>query len=365
MIKRFSVKNYRGFKDKIVLDLSKPGNYEYNSFAVRDGIVKDLLIYGPNGSGKSNIGFAMFDIVYHITQNNKQPNAFNNYTFANNGQPVEFEYVFYFDSADCIYAYSKTDKGALISESLKFGDTVIFNREGGDLHLNQDMFIVQGRAVEDLSAQANSVSVLSYLVGSYPLPANSLLLKIYQYVDKMLWFRCLDDTKYIGFESGNSYIEEYIINNGLVKDYEDFLLKASGQEFHFKTPSPGEQILFCVIDGNKIPFYEISSTGTHALQLLYFWLSKIDKASLVFVDEFDAFYHYELSVEVCRRLFSKDAQIILTSHNTALMSNGLLRPDCYYLIDGSQIKPIVDCTDKELREGHNLEKIYRGKGFRL
>ena len=114
-----------------------------------------------------------------------------------------------------------------------------------------------------------------------------------------------------------------------------------------------------------MPFYAVSSTGTHALVLLYYWITKMSSASLVFVDEFDAFYHYELSLEICRRLFEKDAQIILTSHNTALMTNGLLRPDCYFIINGSKMKPIVDCTKKELRLGHNLEKLYRGNAFSL
>lgn len=365
MLKKFAVKNYRGFKEKIQLDLSSPGNYEYNQFAIKDGVIKDVLIYGPNGSGKSNIGFALFDIVYHLSQNNKQPNAFDNYSYANNGLPVEFDYEFVFDGIDCLYHYSKSDKGALLSELLQVGKVTYFNRNSEQLFINQDLFQVQGRAVEDLFAQVNSVSVLAYLVGSYPLAVDSILLKIYHFVDKMLWFKCLDETRYIGFESGNTYIEDYIIRNGLVEDYESFLLAASNQEFHFKTPEPGDKRLFCVIDGNVMPFFDIASTGTHALQLLYYWASKMQTASLVFVDEFDAFYHYELSTEICDRLFAKDAQIILTSHNTSLMTNNLLRPDCYFLINGTRIKSIVNCTQKELRVGHNLEKLYRGKAFHV
>ena len=87
------------------------------------------------------------------------------------------------------------------------------------------------------------------------------------------------------------------------------------------------------------------------------------EASFVFIDEFDAFYHYELSYEVCKRLFNMDCQVFTSSHNTYLMSNDLLRPDCYFIIKDNIIKPLNACTDKELRMGNNIEKMFRGKAF--
>ena len=79
MLTKFAVTNYRGFKDRIELDLSDPNGYTFNTFAIKDGIVKDLMIYGPNGSGKSNLGFALFDIVNHLTQKNKQAFPYANF----------------------------------------------------------------------------------------------------------------------------------------------------------------------------------------------------------------------------------------------------------------------------------------------
>ena len=49
MLAKFAVKNYRGFAKKIEWDLSKPSNYEFNPFAVKDGIIKNGIIYGQNG----------------------------------------------------------------------------------------------------------------------------------------------------------------------------------------------------------------------------------------------------------------------------------------------------------------------------
>ena len=53
----------------------------------------------------------------------------------------------------------------------------------------------------------------------------------------------------------------------------------------------------------------------------------------------------------------------MSSHNTYLMTNELLRPDCNFIINGNKIKSLSECTDKELRFGHNIEKLYRGKAF--
>ena len=72
MITRFAVKNYRGFADKIVWDLSHPSSYSFNTNAIKDGVVKNGIIYGPNGSGKTNLGMAVFDIVNHLTQKFKK-----------------------------------------------------------------------------------------------------------------------------------------------------------------------------------------------------------------------------------------------------------------------------------------------------
>ena len=72
MLLKFAVQNFRGFKDRIELDLSHPNHYDFNTYAVKNGIVKNGIIYGPNGSGKSNFGLAIFDIVNHLSQKVKK-----------------------------------------------------------------------------------------------------------------------------------------------------------------------------------------------------------------------------------------------------------------------------------------------------
>ena len=54
----------------------------------------------------------------------------------------------------------------------------------------------------------------------------------------------------------------------------------------------------------------------------------------------------------------QDVQMLLTSHNTNLLSNKVMRPDCYFILTKNRITSFANATKRELREGHNLEKLF-------
>ena len=167
----------------------------------------------------------------------------------------------------------------------------------------------------------------------------------------------------MGFDNVITILDEYIIKNGLVDDFADFLNNISGQKVEFVQSRTTEKVLFCKLGDGVMQFDLIASTGTQSLKLLYFWLKKMNEASFVFIDEFDAFYHFKLAFEVCKQLFNLDCQVFTSSHNTYLMTNDLLRPDCNFILQNNRIKPLYACTDKELRFGHNIEKLFRAGAF--
>ena len=92
MLVKFAVKNFRGFAERIEWDLSHPSNYEFNKNAIKDGIIKNGIVYGPNGSGKSNFALAIFDIENHLSSKWKKTDYYSNFVYAGNPKaPVEFE----------------------------------------------------------------------------------------------------------------------------------------------------------------------------------------------------------------------------------------------------------------------------------
>ena len=310
----------------------------------------------------------LFRSANHLSHKWKKPDYYLNYACAAHYEdPVVFEYTFALGEHDVVYTYSKVAaelKGEIIREQLFIDGKEALLKDRGELRIS-DEFGLTEVAVENLKASANNISLVNYLLGAVPLPKGHALLLLRDFVENMLFFRSLDNREFIGLKEGGSNIEEYIIKNDLADDFASYLQEVSGQAFQFASGIPGENVLYCLMDGRKIPFQWVASTGTKNLELQYYWLKEMGSASFVFIDEFDAFYHHELSYQISKRLFEGRNQVFVTTHDTFLLSNDLLRPDCFFILRNNEIKAICDLTDKELRFGHNLEKLYRGGTFGL
>ena len=81
------------------------------------------------------------------------------------------------------------------------------------------------------------------------------------------------------------------------------------------------------------------------------------------VDEFDAFYHSKTAEDVFVLLKKLKQQVIVTTHNTNLLDHRFTRADCCFEIGNSSIKSFADRTQREIRAGNNLEKLYLAGEF--
>lgn len=145
----------------------------------------------------------------------------------------------------------------------------------------------------------------------------------------------------------------------MLKKLESFLHKAGIQEnLVAKKDADGTKRLYFATK-KPLPFFKVASSGTKALYTFFYWYKTSSDVSLMFIDEFDAFYHYELSETLVELLEHMSGfQTILTSHNTNLLSNRIMRPDCYFILAKEKLTSFANATVRELREGHNLEKLY-------
>lgn len=366
MLKKFSVENFKGFKDKITFDIGTPSNYSFNSEIIENGCITKGIIYGINSCGKSNLGLAIFDIITHLTEKQKLLGSYDFYlNMSGRKSFAEFEYTFVFDGHEVVYKYSKMDVNSLKSESLSIdGKEVIFfdflTRDGFTLLEGSDSLNASIRNESPISRvkYVNSNSILSDNV------QNQVFKKFIDFVERMLLFYSLDSRGYEGFMNGSESIAEGIVNSGKVKDFQEFLKENDIDYELYGCEVDGRKAIYCHFDNKDADFFKIASTGTRSLALFYYWYIRMEKASFVFIDEFDAFYHYELSESVQKRLRSiSDVQVFTTTHNTDLMSNDLFRPDCYFLLENNSINAISELTEKELRQAHNLQKMYKAGAF--
>ena len=365
MLKKFKVKNYRAFKEELVFDFTAK-SYEYNNAIVKNGLVNKGLIYGKNGSGKSNLGYAIFDIIIHLTDLMKESLIKKNgYINLDSGNAVaEFYYEFLFNNNIVKYEYGKRSANQLVFERLYFDDVKIIDVDYNKL----DKIYYNKSFTRDINMDFldNTISVVKYLSGRIKTGEIVLLSKMMNFVNKMLWYRSLSDgNSFLGYKDSSDYLENILSRNNGIKDFEGFLRK---NEINMKLEmekKSDKNLVIANYRNGKINFNNIASTGTKTLYLYFTWnIEALSDISFLFIDEFDAFLHYESADLLIKELNSKNSfQTLLTSHNTYLMNNELTRPDCCFILSNNRIMCLSDCTDKEIREAHNLEKIYRNGGF--
>ncbi|MFY1021001.1 AAA family ATPase [Ectopseudomonas khazarica] len=369
MLKRFEVRNFKNFGENIIFDLTKTNGYEFNKECVEGGVVNKAIIYGYNGVGKSNLGFAIFDLVSHVTDRQKGSDSYKNYLYAGSEcEMAEFKYTFSVAGGEIYYEYGKKDQETIIYETIKINGVAyaaIDRRESTRAHIN-----IKGAETLKRDIGDTQISIVQYIKNNTVLEDNldnKCFEAFLDFVDGMLFFRSLDSNRYIGYEQGSNSIEKDIISKNSVKDFEHFLNEA-GISCKLAVMD-GEEKAYLAFDfnGKKIRFLDIASQGTRSLTLFYYWYLRLkggdSKVTFLFVDEFDAFYHYSLSILIIKLLKDVRAQTIVTTHNTSVMTNELLRPDCYFFIDGKGIHSLSNSTPKELREAHNIEKMYRAGAF--
>lgn len=367
MLCRFSVKNFRNFSDWLIFDLSCQ-QYEFNENAVRDGVVQHGMIYGPNGVGKSNLGLAMVDPVLHLIDSPSFLSSLD-INYLSGGASVELaEFVFEFriDGVDMVYRYGKKSRDKMVYENLSIDgrDVLKIDRRqssNASIHL-------QGAETLKKAVGDSEISLLKYIRSNAILDDNKVnqrFNKLLAFIEGMVFFRALDSTKtgeYVGKNIGVKRLSQSIIESGSVNDFEIFLNDA-GIECNLTVEEGGNGVKSIHFDyGNtKLEFSLAASTGTLSLGVFYFWWLRFQSKDITFafIDEFDAFYHHALASNIVNKIAHVNCQTIMTTHNTGVMSNDLLRPDCYFVLDKT-IKPITALTGKELRKAHNLEKIYKG-----
>ncbi|MDD3382986.1 MAG: AAA family ATPase [Bacilli bacterium] len=369
MIKKFSVKNFKGFKDELVFDLSNKRDYHFNEDQIKSpGIVNKGIIYGKNGSGKTNLGLALYDITSHLTDKPVISPMFTyhyiNYEGSENN--ITFNYTFQFGTNEVLYHYKKDFMRGLLFEQIEMNNEIILScdyRQKGQIQKNDNIL---GTKHLNFEIKDNRISILKYIYSNTLTNEKSPITKIMKFVQGMLWFRCLSEgNTYIGLKSNEENMHAVIIKNDKLKDFQDFLSK-NGLNYNLVIKEiNGIKTIFAQYKKTSAEFSTIISSGTKSLWLYYCWSLSFENVTFLYLDEFDAYYHYETAEYIFKALNSqKHFQSFVTTHNIYLMQNALTRPDCCFIIsDNKTIKPLSDSTDKEIREAHNLEKMYKNGAF--
>ena len=356
---------FKNFKDRITLDFSDVRDYKFNPACITNHLIGKMIVYGKNSIGKSNLGLAIFDIVSHLSSKNVTPNLYDYYL--NVEAPTdyaEFHYIFVFGENTTDYTYRKNAKQDLIYEKLCIDDQLLYEynykTNAGNLDGIRSLTPTLNLSMQDVD------SILKYVISNTVLDDDHPLRQMQRYVNSMLWFRNLDENRYIGYKTKSNDYYDFIFEPAILKEFEQFLHAAGIAEgLTVNRDHDGKQRLY-FDTATPLPFFRVASSGTKALYNFFYWYKTAKDVSMMFIDEFDAFYHYELAETIVSLLEKmSQTQVILTSHNTNLLTNRIMRPDCYFILTQGRISSLANATSRELREGHNLEKLYMSGEFNV
>lgn len=375
MLRKFEVKNYKNFKEKISVDFTNVHDYRYNEYCVKNDLISKMIIYGKNAEGKSNLGSAIFDMINDV-QMSRNPYFYRNdqrlfkNANAKDSDLVEFFYSFQFDDDIVNYEYKKKDAYNTVFERLSLNDQTVFyydleNEEQdfsnlGVINANELNWEEFFESSND-DTESTRPTALRYIIYNTVQKDGSIIYKLTQFIKGIRYTSSLNANMRFHFPF-DEYFEEQEELDKFEKFLNDYGVKC--KLVMLDQPDGKKELYFDY--AKPLHFASNLSSGTLALTRFYIQYLIRSKPTFVFMDEFDAFYHYELSekmVELLEKEF--DCQVVLTSHNTDLLSNSIMRPDCFMILSNGKLTPICEATNRELRQGHNLEKLYKNGEFNV
>jgi hypothetical protein len=367
MLRKFSVENFKNFRDKITLDLTDKKNYEFNEDLIKNGVINKAIIYGKNASGKTNLGLAIFDITFVLNDFARETLPTRAYNDFINGNRFEnfatFIYEFIFNNDVVIYKYKKKAINDLLYEELLINDKVIAKYDFVTRNRILDLDEAKTLNFESFDKNKASFSFIKYVANNTPLNKEHPIKKLQEFASSMLWLNSFKDNLDLCEKLNDEFLSSQILELELTSELERYLNEHGIEcKLDFIQSSNRKILAFKFENNHLINFFKNASSGTIELVWLFYW----DHASIsfLFVDEFDAYYHYELAYSIAKKLMkNQNIQTIITTHNTYLLNNDLLRPDCYFIIENNQISNLPQRTSKDIREAHNLEKMFRNGEF--
>lgn len=374
MLKKFSLKNYKNFKEEVCIDFGDVAGYQFSEDCITDGMIGKMLIYGRNATGKTNLGRAIMDIGFTLFGEVSH----NDYEVFLNADSTEeaavFSYVFQFGDQELIYKYARFSGQRLRDEELIIDGETIFKMDFVSSKCNFENLKYLKAETANIERYLQSMEIgagmeeetdvklpfLRWLINNVALEQNSILIQLGKYV---LGMRMITVKSAVVFRRSTvNDFSKSLESEERLHDLEDFL-NAMGVDCRLKVKKlPDGQYKLYFAHEKLVSFYENASSGTLALIDLYQKIvSRAKEAAFLYLDEFDAFYHYEMAEKLVQFLKKKypGCQMVMTSHNTNLISNRLMRPDCVFILSRKgTLTALCNATPRELREGHNLEKMY-------
>lgn len=349
MLTHFAVTNYKNFKDRIEFDMTN--NNQCNG---------PLLIYGANGTGKTNLAQAIFDIRFLVSsEDNRLMSICAN---ANSHvQSMLFEYTFKIGEHIVKYRYERDDDYVFYYERFVIDSQVLFeyhlqNRKAVFSAFN-DNYVSQFAVDSYIANSSGTLSFLKYILVGTLIGSDAI---ISEFIGELRGMFLMYGS--FGKLNRERFVKSLASNTQLLSQFKDFIASLGFKEPLCIIGYSSEPVL-AIEYAKPLPFFDYASAGLQsAAKLFYTLYCRVNPLRFVFIDEFDATYHYQLAKTVLSNLEKlKGVQIVLTTHNIALLN--ITNYTNIAILEEGKILPIADKTNRDLSLGFNLEQLYRAGEF--
>ncbi|MBF0195757.1 MAG: ATP-binding protein [Magnetococcales bacterium] len=406
MLIEFSVSNYLSFCDRQTLSMAASGSYKEldgNSFLTdlpkMPKLLRSSVIYGANASGKSNLirgAMFMWDFVLNSAQG-QEGDTIDVYPFLlnsrNTTEPSIFEMIFIEDGVRYQYGFAVTRQRVhhewLIAYPKnrpqrwfeRYYDPAT-DKENWNLHKK---FLVGNKEIWKDATRSNALFL------STAIQLNSLSLRpIFDWFDKRL--RIFRPHSEISQEFSANLCQDSAGRLQVLKflnqadlDIEDIKLETRNLGDLGMEDLPGDvrSALMKEMSSQEVleirlgrsmadtglPIllpWESESRGTQKLfALAWPWINILRQGQVLFMDEMDTSLHHSLVKFLIGmvnnpNLNTTKAQLISTTHDTALLDNDIFRRDQFWMVErsGDRCSELYPISDFDIEKDDPLQKRY-------
>lgn len=371
MLAKITLDNFKSFKSKVTVDLTKT-NYAILPQNVADNdVLKGCIFVGANASGKSTIILGV-KLLLDFLFSERDLNSGIFLCMFGDSPCYSLTYEFLIENETINYSFEVDTLKNMISEKLYLGEHLMLERMG----LSAKSYIAQPKGVNyDEKDVGKDTLFLRTLYFNTKFASNPILSAWMEYLKNSIYINMFARA-IISYGNMDVSVARYLDRQGCDSINNFFNEYNFEQNIEYEHSSKGGRVQLVVgnVDNEKyiffkrkgievpIPFSEESLGNQNLLHILPAFLSVIQKGGMLLIDEFSSGFHNELESLMVRYFMEKanHAQLLFVSHSTNLLSNSILRPDQEYSVEfqnesGSTIKRF---SSEQPRSAQNIEKMY-------
>lgn len=371
MLTKITLDNFKSFKNKTTIDLTKTNYTILPQNVAEGGVLKGCIFVGANASGKSTVILGVKLLLdFLFSERNLNSGIF--LCMFGDSPRYSLSYEFLIEKKTVKYSFEVDAGKNMISEKLWLDDALMLERMG----LSAKSYIAEAGGVNyDETDVGKDTLFLRTLYFNTKFASNPVLSAWMDYLKNSIYINMFAKT-IISYGKAEVSVARYLDKSGCESINRFFDEYNFEQNIEYEHSSKGGKVRFVVGEDDSekdiffkrkgievpIPFAEESLGNQNLLRILPAFLNVIQNGGMLLIDEFSSGFHNELENLMVRYFMEKAdrAQMLFVSHSTNLLSNSILRPDQEYSVEfrnenGSSVKRF---SSEQPRSAQNIEKMY-------